>query len=295
MKQMHLLCAAKVNLSLDVTGRRPDGYHTLDSIFQTISVYDKVSVSVEEGDGIFLTCNLPYIPCDERNLAYRAANAMLVRAGMHRLVRIRLQKRIPSGAGMGGGSADAAGVLFALNRLLGCGFSGEQLRETGLTLGADVPFLLMGGTALARGVGEELTPLRPLPELPMVIVKGRQSISTPKAYAAIDALESPRHPDTASMLRAVETQDIALLCRSCGNLFEDVADCRDVELARAALLREGARCAVMTGSGSAVFGIFDSHEAARESCTRLRESFPFAYYCKSVRDSFIVLRKKAAL
>ena len=293
MKQMHLLCAAKVNLSLDVTGRRPDGYHTLDSIFQTISVYDKLSVSVQEGEGISLTCNLPYIPCDERNLAYRAASALLERAGLQRRAEIRLQKRIPSGAGMGGGSADAAGVLFALNRLLRCQLPDEELRAIGLTLGADVPFLLLGGTARAQGVGELLTPLRPLPELPMVIVKGRQSISTPKAYAAIDALSAPAHPDTKAMLESVESRDIGLLCRSCGNLFEAVADCRDVTLAKEALTREGARCAVMTGSGSAVFGIFPTHSAARSACTRLREEFPFAYYCRSVKDSFVVLRKQA--
>lgn len=290
-RMIKLRCNAKINLSLDVTGRREDGYHTLESIFQTISVYDILSVSVKNGSGIFLTCSIAGIPKDERNLAYRAAQLMLQESGKECRVDIDLRKHIPSGAGMGGGSADAAGVIFALNKLLGCGWSNEKLREIGIQLGADVPFLLMGGTALAEGIGEILTPLQPLPELPLVILKGRQGISTPKAYAAIDSLEAPFHPDTESMRRAIAENNIVLLAKSCGNTFEDAVALADVQHAKEALLADGALCAVMTGSGSAVFGIFDDKQKAADCAKKRRGEFAFAQACETIRNSFYVIAR----
>lgn len=291
-QKMTIRCNAKINLSLDVTGKREDGYHTLESIFQSVTVYDILTVGVSSGSGITLRCSIPALPCDERNLAYRAAQAMLEASGKKCSVQMTLHKHIPSGAGMGGGSADAAGVLFALNKLLKCGYSNEKLREIGIKLGADVPFLLMGGTVLAEGIGEILTPLRPLPELPLVILKGRQSISTPKAYAAIDALEAPFHPDTARMLEAVETQNTALLAEHCGNTFEDAAALADVERAKAALLEDGALCAVMTGSGSAVFGIFPDQQLADACAVKRRAEFAFAQSCKTTAEPQRILRKR---
>ena len=291
-QKMTIRCNAKINLSLDVTGKREDGYHTLESIFQSVTVYDILTVGVSSGSGITLRCSIPALPCDERNLAYRAAQAMLEASGKKCSVQMTLHKHIPSGAGMGGGSADAAGVLFALNKLLRCGYSNEKLREIGIKLGADVPFLLMGGTVLAEGIGEILTPLRPLPELPLVILKGRQSISTPKAYAAIDALEAPFHPDTARMLEAVETQNTALLAEHCGNTFEDAAALADVERAKAALLEDGALCAVMTGSGSAVFGIFPDQQLADACAVNRRAEFAFAQSCNTTAEPQRTLRKR---
>ncbi len=290
-RRMKLRCNAKVNLSLDVTGKRADGYHTLESIFQTISVYDILTVSVQDGSGIVLRCNVHGLPCDERNLAYRAAQAILDASGRQCRVIIDLQKHIPSGAGMGGGSADAACVLYALNTLLECGYSNEELRKIGIQLGADVPFILMGGTAFAEGVGEILTPLPPLPKLPMVILKGRQGISTPKAYAAIDSLESPFHPDTQQMLRAVREQDIELLAKHCGNTFDDAVSLADVERAKTALLADGAKCAVMTGSGSAVFGIFADMQQAEACALKRRGEFVFAQACTMTNTPFVVFEQ----
>ncbi len=289
MKTMKLRCAAKINLSLDVTGRRPDGYHDLESIFQTVGVYDTVCVSVGEGGGIALQCETPGVPCDARNLAWRAAEAFLQMAGITCRVEIQLEKHIPSGAGMGGGSADAAAVFFALNELLGCGCPNEKLREIGTPLGADVPFLLLGGTAYAEGIGEKLTALPALPEVPLVLLKGTQSISTPAAYRAIDGLEHPPHPATAQVLRAVREQNIPLLAESCGNLFEAVSDCEDVRRARRTLLQAGARCAVMTGSGSAVFGIFDSMEEAERCAAQAAGDFAFARAVTMTSEPFVVL------
>lgn len=288
-KTLKVRCNAKINLSLDVTGRRDDGYHTLESIFQSVSVYDILTVSVQEGNGIFLSCNIAGIPKDERNLAYRAAQLMLEESGKECRVEIALHKHIPSGAGMGGGSADAAGVISALNTLLGCQYSNEKLREIGIRLGADVPFLLMGGTALAEGIGEILKPLPTLPRLPLVILKGRQSVSTPKAYAAIDALEKPFHPDTEHMIKAIRTKDIALLAKSCGNTFEDAVALSDVSRAKEALLEDGALCAVMTGSGSAVFGIFAQKEQAEICAEKRRGEFAFAQVCETIREPQYVL------
>lgn len=287
MNTITLQCTAKLNLTLDVTGRREDGYHTLASVFQTIGIYDTITVRTGQGSGIILHCNLPWIPCDERNLAYRAAKAFLETAGMERSVVIRLHKEIPSGAGMGGGSADAACVLYAMNELLGCGFSNEKLREIGVTLGADVPFILMGGTAYAEGIGEILTPLNPLPEIPVVVVKGTQGISTAEAYAAIDKESGLEHPDNTGMLRAIAEQNIEMTAKYCGNIFESATHCEDVTRAKQALLRHGAMQAVMTGSGSAVFGFFADMEQAKVCAVALKQEFAFASACTTVTQPFL--------
>ena len=288
-KKISLLCAAKINLSLDITGKRPDNYHTLDSIFQTVSVYDKLEIALTDGEGISLKCDNSAVPCDESNLAYRAAEAFLQSAGMQANVSIRLEKHIPSGAGMGGGSADAAGVLYGLNLLTEKNYSNPELREIGVKLGADVPFLLLGGTARAQGIGEELTSLKPLPEIPLVILKGTEGISTPVAYRAIDALEHPVHPDTDAVLKAVENQDIELLCQNCANLFEAVTECQDVSRAEKALLKHGAQCAVMTGSGAAVFGIFRNLETAQACAEQLQQDFCFVQACHMTEQAFQVI------
>lgn len=296
MSMLKLRCAAKINLSLDVTGKLPNGYHTLDSIFQSVTVYDIITLTVSEGEGISLSCETPGIPCDERNLAWKAAQAYLDATGQQLHIAVQLEKGIPSGAGMGGGSADAAGVLWGLNELLHGGFTNEALREIGVKLGADVPFMLLGGTALARGIGEELKPLSPLPEhFPFVIVKGEESISTPAAYKAIDALgEDTPHPDTAGVLWAVETQDAELLAEKCANLFEYAIPCADVQRAEQRLRDSGALAAVMTGSGAAVFGIFPvgtKKEALEDMADTLRSEFAFSQAAYPTAEPFAILEQ----
>ena len=295
MSTLKLQCAAKINLSLDVTGRLPNGYHTLESIFQSVTVYDTITLTAAEGEGITLRCETPGVPCDESNLAWRAAQAFFDAAGRTAKLTIDLQKGIPSGAGMGGGSADAAGVLWGLNELLSGGLTNEQLRAIGVKLGADVPFILLGGTALARGIGEELKPLTPLsPDVNLILVKGEESVSTPAAYQAIDALTDPPHPDTAGVLWAVETQDTDRLAAKCANLFELAIDCGDVKRAEQRLLECGAKCAVMTGSGAAVFGIFPDdlpQEQLEETAAALREEFAFAQAAHPTAAPFIVIER----
>ena len=292
MKHLQLKAAAKINLSLDVTGKRPDGYHTLESIFQSVTVYDTIDLTAEDGEGIVLTCDAAGIPCDERNLAWKAAKVLLDAVGQQAKITIALHKEIPSGAGMGGGSADAAGVLWGLNRLLDCGLSNVQLREIGVRLGADVPFLLLGGTALAKGIGEELTALQPVPALRLLIVKGGESISTPAAYKAIDTLTDAPHPDTAGMLRAIGNGDTTLLKQCCGNLFESAVTCADVTRAKTRLRELGADCAVMTGSGSAVFGIFPDNMPETEFAAAakvLQGEFVFAQACTTTDLPFLIM------
>lgn len=294
MTQLELYCAAKVNLSLDVTGKLPNGYHTLESIFQTVNIYDEITLFRDDVfqnpppplPYITMECNKKRIPCDETNLAWKAAAAIMEVSGKQAGIHIKLKKYIPSGAGMGGGSSDAAAVLYGLNKMLDCGFSTEELCEIGAKLGADVPFFLIGGTAYVEGIGERITPLPPLPKFSMLIVKGRKGISTPEAYKAIDLLESPEHPDTAAMLRAVETQDIDLLCESCGNLFEQVTTLEEVHRAKQRILECGARCAVMTGSGAAVFGILDK-PIPQATVKELKKEFGFADTCSIVAEPFI--------
>lgn len=283
---MKIKCCAKINLSLDVTGITENNYHTLESIFQLVSVYDILSLSVSDGEGIAFSCDMPGIPCDEKNLAYKAAALFLKYSGKQAQVKIDLEKHIPSGAGMGGGSADAAGVLYGLNMLLDTRYTNQELRNLGVQLGADVPFFLMGGTAFAEGIGEKLTGLKPWNALPLVILKGNESISTPEAYRAVDRLVNPVHPDTRQMLQAVEKQDRNLLCRSCVNLFESAISCEDVIRAKRALLQHGAECAVMTGSGSAVFGIFENQVSANTCAELLKQDFSFVQACQTQERNF---------
>ena len=297
MSRLKLLCAAKINLSLDVTGKLPNGYHTLDSIFQSVSVYDTLTLTVTDGEGIELACETPGVPCDESNLAWKAAQAYLDAANLQKHVAITLEKGIPSGAGMGGGSADAAGVLWGLNELLSGGFSNEALRRIGVKLGADVPFILLGGTALARGIGEDLKSLSPLPEsFKFVIVKGEESVSTPAAYKAIDTLgEDTPHPDTAGVLWAVETKDEERLAEKCANLFEYAVPCEDVQRAEERLQAMGALAAVMTGSGAAVFGIFPMKtpgEQLEGIADTLRQEFTFAQAAHPVESAFVILERE---
>lgn len=284
---MKIKCYAKINLSLDVTGKTENGYHKLDSIFQLVSVYDILDLSVSEGEGIYLTCNNPEIPCDEKNIAYRAGKLFLEYSGIKAKIIMHIEKNIPFGAGMGGGSADGAGVLYALNKLLNCSYSNQELRNLAVKLGADVPFFLVGGTALAQGIGEVLTELKPLQKIPLVILKGKESISTPQAYQAIDKLKNPVHPDTKAMLQAIAIQDKNLLCQSCANLFELAISCQDVIRAKKALLAHGAKCAVMTGSGSAVFGIFENENSAKVCAEKLKQDFIFAQVCFTEEKNFI--------
>lgn len=270
---------AKVNLTLDVTGKRPDGYHDIQTIMRTVNLYDTVTAELTKDLGIQLTTTLDWLPTDSKNIAYRAAQMLLEEVGAKVGVKLHIQKTIPCGAGMGGGSADGAIVLALLNRLLGNPVSGEKLLELGAKIGADVPFCLMCGTAIATGIGEKLEPLDIKGTVPVLVVKPEVSVSTPEMYRIIDECDILVRPDTKSAAEALKAGDIQALAKSMCNIMEASAINMHPVIGeiRDKMLKNGALGAMMTGSGSAVFGIFTDTQSA-DSCSKLfAEDFKDVY------------------
>ena len=285
MKGIKETAYAKLNISLDVTGKREDGFHDMVMIMQSVSLCDELSILPTEGGRVEASSNLRFVPRDERNLAVRAAQRFLEAAGVSgQGFRIDLKKGIPVGAGMAGGSSDAAAVLRGLNRMYGRPFDRAGLEELSARIGSDVAFCVSGGTMLAQGRGEQLSPLPSMPDCVFTICKPDFSISTPELFRKLDSAPLKRHPDTPGLLRALEEGDLAALCRRMYNVFEDVDDrrMRTVAEIRSAMLDHGALGAMMTGTGSAVFGVFRSEEAAQAACAALRQDWRFCRIARPV-------------
>ena len=284
---------AKLNLSLDVTGRREDGYHDMLMVMQTISVSDRIDLELTEEPGIQAECNFRYVPTDGRNLAVRAAQVYLqaVAENQHETqgVSIRLEKHIPVGAGMAGGSADAAAVLRGMNRLFGSPLNRQELEALAGQVGSDVAFCIAGGTQLAKGRGEQLEDLPPLPPCWIVVCKPGFSISTPELFRKLDEVSLRRHPDTAGMLAALREEDLRGIGIRMYNVFEDVPDrrMRQTGEIKSVLLDHGALGAMMTGTGSAVFGIFSNTEAAERCATDLKKEHRFCRVAEPVEQIII--------
>ena len=253
---------AKLNLTLDVLDRRPDGYHNLSSVMQTISVRDDVELILNDSGRWSLICDREDVPKDETNLAWR----------------------IPSGAGLGGGSADAAAVLRALNRWREYPLSVYALCELGAQVGSDVPFCVLCGTALVEGRGERLTKLADAPEMFYVVCKPKLSFSTPELYRKLDETHVTRHPDAQQMQSALLSGDLEAVGKALGNVFEEavVLDNPEINYIKSIFMTYGAYGAQMTGSGSAVFGIFDSFEYAAVACMMLKENYSEVFIAKNV-------------
>lgn len=276
---------AKLNLTLDVLDRRADGYHDLRSIMQTVSVRDDIMLETDTHEPWRLECDHEGIPTDCTNLAWQAAELYL--SEMNRSVdglTIRITKRIPAQAGMAGGSADAAAVLRALNRAFDAPLSLPALAELGARLGSDVPFCVLCGTALAEGRGERLTQLPPAPEMIYVICKPELSFSTAELYAQLDTITVGERPDTTAMRAALQRGDLEQIGKRLCNVFEQVAVPTHPELnyIKSVLMTYGAYGAAMTGSGSAVFGIFDSFETAAVACMMLKENYSQVFLAQNV-------------
>lgn len=279
MNEVREKAYAKLNISLDVTRRREDGYHDMVMVMQTVSLCDEVCIRRSNSGTVRAVSNLRFIPTDERNLAVRAALRYLERIGeSDQGLEIELKKAIPVGAGMGGGSSDAAAVLRGMNRLWGDRLSCGELEELACQVGSDVAFCVAGGTALAKGRGEILTPLKALPDCCIVICKPEFSISTPELFRKLDSAPLRRHPDTQGLLQAIEEENLKEVCRRMYNVFEDIDDrrMRTVGQIKGKLLDCGALSAIMTGTGSAVFGIFEDEAAGRGACEALRKEYRFA-------------------
>lgn len=265
MKTLRIKAAAKLNFSLDILGIRPDGYHEMDMVMQTIDLFDDVELSKAGTISVFSDGS----PDGPENLAWKAAEAFFRAAKRSGGARIRLTKRIPAQAGMAGGSADAAAVLIGLNALYDACLSPEALRDAGLSVGADVPYCLIGGTARVRGIGEIVEPMPPFLSGYLVVAKPAIGISTAEAFRRFDQAENLRHPDIAALLSVMEKGQLDALSLFMENVLEQSEQNETVETLRQELLKNGALAARMTGSGSAVFGLFSEKEAASRCAVAL--------------------------
>lgn len=285
MREIKLKARAKINLGLDVLRKREDGYHEVRMIMQTIQLYDKIDLTLSEEPGIRIQTNLPYLPVNEDNLVYKAARLLMDEFSVSQGVDIRLRKYIPVAAGMAGGSSDAAAVLVGVNKLFALGLSKKDLMERGAKIGADVPFCVMRGTALAEGIGEKLTPLPPLSGCCLVIAKPKISVSTKFVYGNLKADELTQHPDIDGQIEALKNGDLKALCRRMGNVLETVTvpAYPVIGKIKKAMLEYGALGSLMSGSGPTVFGIFEEEEAAKKACEFLEnvDEIRQVYLCRN--------------
>ena len=276
---------AKVNLTLDVLGKRPDGYHDLKSVMQTISLRDDIELDIGTGKPWVLRCDKEGIPCDERNLAWKAAKVYCDAMNKDpEGLEIRITKRIPSEAGLGGGSADAAAVLRALNRHYGDSLSILALAELGAQVGSDVPFCVVGGTVMCEGRGERLRKLPDMPDCVMVVVKPDFPISTPELYRKIDEKVIAHRPDHQAMESALLAGDLSKVGQNLCNVFDPVVTEEHLELnyIKSIFYTYGSIGHIMTGSGSAVFCMVSEFEIAAVICDMLRGNYPQVFICKPV-------------
>ena len=271
---MKLRALAKINLGLDVTGKREDGYHEVRMVMQTIQMYDQLEIKESKEPGIRLTTNLPFLPCNDGNLVYKAAKILMDEFDIRQGVDMNLTKFIPVAAGMAGGSSDAAAALVGINRMFQLGLTKRQLMERGVQIGADVPYCVLRGTALAEGIGEKLTVLPPMPDCWILIGKPGISVSTKYVYTTLDLNTDTVHPDIDGMKKALEDGNLYGITERMGNVLQDVTipAYPEVERIKEQMKALGAVNAMMSGSGPTVFGIFDNEEKAQEACQKLRES-----------------------
>lgn len=273
MDKLELKALAKINLGLDVLGRRENGYHDVRMVMQTIYLYDDVILEKTKEPGIHLETNLPYLPVDENNIAYKAARILMDEFDIQTGMNIRLRKFIPVSAGMAGGSTNAAAVLFGMNRMFDLQLSEQQLKDRGVKLGADVPYCIMRGTVLAEGIGEILTPLSPMPKCYVLIAKPGISVSTKTVYEKFDALTEVPHPDIDGLIQGLDVGDLRRVAASMGNVLEGVTigEYPVIEEIKNVMKQEGALNAMMSGSGPTVFGIFADRRTAKKACYAIRE------------------------
>ena len=273
MDKLELKALGKINLGLDILGKRPNGYHDVRMVMQTVMLYDDVTLEKKEEAGIELETNLSFLPVDSGNIAYKAAKLLIDEFKIPGGIKIKLEKHIPVAAGMAGGSTNAAAVLYGMNKMYELGLSMEELMERGVKLGADVPYCIMRGTVLAEGIGEILTPLAPLPKCYVLIAKPPLSASTKVIYEKYDSKEDIVHPDIDAIIDGLQNDDIKKVAENMGNVLEQVmipdypvlAEIKDV------MKENGALGAMMSGSGPTVFGIFDDRKLAKEAAAKIEE------------------------
>ena len=273
MNQIELRALAKINLGLDVLGRRENGYHDVRMIMQSVYLYDEVKIEKKDAPGIEVATNLKFLPVDRDNIAYKAAELLKEEFHISQGIKITLKKHIPVAAGLAGGSSNAAAVLFGMNRMFRLHLSQQDLMERGVRLGADVPYCIMRGTVLAEGIGEELKTLPAMPKCTVLLAKPSVSVSTKTVYEALDSKEIIKHPDIDGIIDALKRQDLRQIASCMGNVLEDVTIPMHPVISeiKSEMMEAGAIGAMMSGSGPTVFGLCESRAAARIAQRRIRE------------------------
>ncbi len=272
MNKMELKARAKINLTLDILNKRADHYHNVKMIMQTVDLYDTLYLQ-KKNTGVEIETNLPYLPVDQRNLAYKAAKLFYEKTNIYgQGIKIKIEKKIPVSAGLAGGSTDAATVLLAMNKMYKTGLNTEELMELGRQLGADVPYCILGGTVLAEGIGDMLTLLPPMPESIIVLAKPPISVSTEYVYSCVDVDNILIHPDTEGVINAIYNQDVVGIAKRMYNVMEKITAKEHSIIYRIKniMLGNGALGAIMSGSGPTVFGIFEHEISAQKAVSKLR-------------------------
>ena len=269
-----LKALAKINLGLDVVRRREDGYHEVRMIMQTIHLYDRLDIKRTQEPGIQIQTNLSFLPVNENNLIYKAAKLLMDEFSITDGVSVKLDKRIPVAAGMAGGSTDAAAMLIGVNRLFSLGLTKRQLMERGVQIGADVPYCIMRGTALAEGIGEALSPLPPMVKCPVLIAKPSISVSTKFVYQNLKLDDTTIHPDIDRLIDDIKAKNLHDIAAHMGNVLETVTipNYPVIDDIKKHMLSNGAVGAMMSGSGPTVFGLFDDEDTAKKAYKAMRSS-----------------------
>lgn len=274
MKDISVKALAKINLGLDVIRKREDGYHEVRMIMQTIHLFDRLEIRRNNSGRITIETNLLFLPTNENNLAYKAAKLLMDEFQLRDGIDIRLQKHIPVSAGMAGGSTDAAAVLYGVNRLFELGISREELMQLGVKIGADVPYCVMRGTALAEGIGEQLSPLPPMVKCPVLIAKPQINVSTKFVYENLKLNAQTVHPDIDRLMDDIKARDLKKIAADMGNVLETVTipNYPVISEIKENMLAHGALNAMMSGSGPTVFGLFEDEDTAAAAYEAMRES-----------------------
>ena len=291
MDKVTVIAPAKINLSLDVTGIDERGYHLLDMIMQTVSLFERVTVSKKESE-ITLSSNARYIPTDSKNVAVKAAMLFFEYTGIQGGCHIHIKKTVPIKAGMAGGSADAAAVIVGLDKLYETQLTREQMCEIGAKAGSDVPFMIMGGTKRVQGVGDIILPCAEMPRCHLVICMPEKGVSTPAAFANYDKLGEKTLVETDKLVQAMEDDDIYAVAKYMANDLEKAAASEYTQPIKEALIRQGAIGSVMTGSGAAVFGVFDDEEKAKAACEYFRSHVRSVFIAKPVSFGATIARNR---
>lgn len=269
-----LKALAKINLGLDVVRRREDGYHEVRMIMQTVQLYDRLDIKRTQEPGIQIQTNLSFLPVNENNLIYKAAKLLMDEFSITDGISVKLDKRIPVAAGMAGGSTDAAAMLFGMNRLFSLGLTKRELMERGVQIGADVPYCIMRGTALAEGIGEALSPLPPMVKCPVLIAKPSISVSTKFVYQNLKLDDTTIHPDIDRLIDDIKAKNLHDIAAHMGNVLETVTipNYPVIDEIKKHMLSNGAVGAMMSGSGPTVFGLFDDEDTAKKAYKAMRSS-----------------------